>query len=420
MIKITTDSTCDLPRELLERYNITVTPLGIIKAGKLYQDGVDIRTGDIAAHVDAGGEITTTNAVNVADYEELFRRLMEEYDAVIHLNIGMGFSSCHQNARLAAEEVDGVYVVDSANLTVGHGMLVLAAAEAAEAGKSVTEILAMLEEMIPRVETSFVLDRLDYMKKGGRCSTATALGASLLKLHPCLDVVDGKLPVTKKYRGSIEKVVEEYVRDRLRDRTDLDTPGLSGGHLPGRPPGLHRPGGPASGRAVPGDHRGQGGVHHLLPLRPRHPGRDLPAEGVRPCALRAAGPAARFPRPGIKQKSRPLWGPALFAGNQIYLTAMASISQSTPLGSSRTATQLRAGLEVKYLAYTSLKAAKSPMSARKQVVFTTLSRVTPAASRMAPTFLQLCSACAAMPSGIAPVAGSTGIWPEVMTRSPKA
>ena len=389
MIKITTDSTCDLPRELLERYNITVTPLGIIKAGKLYQDGVDIRTGDIAAHVDAGGEITTTNAVNVADYEELFRRLMEEYDAVIHLNIGMGFSSCHQNARLAAEEVDGVYVVDSANLTVGHGMLVLAAAEAAEAGKSVTEILAMLEEMIPRVETSFVLDRLDYMKKGGRCSTATALGASLLKLHPCLDVVDGKLPVTKKYRGSIEKVVEEYVRDRLRDRADLDT------------------------------HRAFL-VDHLLSLRPRHPGRDLPAEGVRPCALRAAGPAARFPRPGIKQKSRPLWGPALFAGNQIYLTAMASISQSTPLGSSRTATQLRAGLEVKYLAYTSLKAAKSPMSARKQVVFTTLSRVTPAASRMAPTFLQLCSACAAMPSGIAPVAGSTGIWPEVMTRSPKA
>ena len=177
MIKITTDSTCDLPQDLLERYNITVTPLGIIKAGKLYQDGVDIRTGDIAAHVDAGGEITTTNAVNVADYEDLFRRLMEEYDAVIHLNIGMGFSSCHQNARLAAEEVDGVYVVDSANLTVGHGMLVLAAAEAAEAGKSVAEILAMLKEMIPRVETSFVLDRLDYMKKGGRCSTATALGA---------------------------------------------------------------------------------------------------------------------------------------------------------------------------------------------------------------------------------------------------
>ena len=223
MIKITTDSTCDLPRELLERHNITVIPLGIVKAGKLYQDGVDIRTADIAAHVDAGGEITTTNAVNVADYEDLFRRLMETCDAVIHVNIGMEFSSCHQNARLAAEEVDGVYVVDSGNLTVGHGTLVLAAAEAAEAGKSVTEILAELEAMVPRVETSFVLDRLDYMKKGGRCSSVTALGANLLKLHPCVDVIGGKMTVTKKYRGSIEKVVGDYVRDRLSGRTDIDT-----------------------------------------------------------------------------------------------------------------------------------------------------------------------------------------------------
>ena len=114
-------------------------------------------------------------------------------------------------------------MVDSANLTVGHGLLVMAAAEAARAGKSATEIVALLEEMIPRVETSFVLDRLDYMKKGGRCSTATALGASLLKLHPCLEVIDGKLPVVKKYRGSIEKVVADYVHDRLEGRTDLDT-----------------------------------------------------------------------------------------------------------------------------------------------------------------------------------------------------
>ena len=223
MIKITTDSTCDLPLDLLEKHDITVIPLGIVKAGKLYQDGVDIRTADIAAHVDAGGEITTTNAVNVADYEALFHRFLEKYDAIIHLNIGMEFSSCHQNARLAAEEMDGVYVVDSANLTVGHGMLVLAAAEAAEAGRSVTEILKMLEEMVPRVETSFVLDRLDYMKKGGRCSSVTALGANLLKLHPCVEVIDGKMVVTKKYRGSIERVVADYMRDRLSGRADIDT-----------------------------------------------------------------------------------------------------------------------------------------------------------------------------------------------------
>ena len=222
MIKITTDSTCDLPVELLERHHISVIPLGIVKGGRLFHDGVDIRTADIAAHVDAGGEITTTNAVNIADYETLFRREMERHEAVIHINIGMGFSSCYQNAKLAAEEVPEVYVVDSANLTVGHGFLVLAAAKAAEEGRSVSEILGMLEEMTGRVETSFVLDRLDYMKKGGRCSAVTLLGANLLKLHPCVEVIDGKMSVTKKYRGSIEKVVGDYVRDRLEGRTDID------------------------------------------------------------------------------------------------------------------------------------------------------------------------------------------------------
>ena len=223
MIKITTDSTCDLPERLLERYDVGVFPLGIVKAGKLYHDGVDIRPADIAAHVDAGGEITTTNAVNAADYEDAFRTLMGTFDAVIHINIGMGFSSCYQNAKLAAEEVPEVYVVDSGNLTVGTGLMVLAAAEAAREGKSVTQILALLEELVPRLETSFVLDRLDYMKKGGRCSAVTALGANLLKLHPCVEVIDGRMSVTKKYRGNIAKVVAEYIRERLRDRTDLDT-----------------------------------------------------------------------------------------------------------------------------------------------------------------------------------------------------
>lgn len=223
MIKITTDSTCDLPAQILEQHNISVIPLGIVKGDALYRDGVDIRTADIVAHVDAGGELTTTNAVNIADYEVLFREQIEKYDAVIHLNIGPGFSSCYQNARLAAEEVPNVYVVNSENLSIGHGMLVLAAAEAAEAGKSVGEILALLEDMADRIEMSFVLDRLDYMKKGGRCSAVAALGANLLKLHPCIEVIDDKMSVTKKYRGSIEKVVADYIKERIGERTDLDT-----------------------------------------------------------------------------------------------------------------------------------------------------------------------------------------------------
>lgn len=221
-IKITTDSTCDLPAEVLERRGISVAPLGIAKAGKLYQDGQNINIWDIAAHVDAGGEITTTSAVNIADYEALFAPLSEQYDAVIHIDIGSGFSCCYQNARVAAEPFGNVYVVDSGSLSSGHGLLLLAASDAAAAGKSATEILTLLEELIPQVEASFVLDRLDYMKKGGRCSAVTALGANLLKLHPCIEVIGGKMSVVKKYRGSMEKVIADYVRDRLRGREDID------------------------------------------------------------------------------------------------------------------------------------------------------------------------------------------------------
>jgi len=222
MIKITTDSTCDLPRSLLERHHISVTPLGIVKNDRLYRDGIDIRPADIARHVDGGGDITTTSAVNIADYEVFFREHAAKHDAVIHLNIGSGFSSCHQNAKIAAEDVEEVYVVDTQNLSAGHGLLVLAAAEAAEAGRSVAEILDLLDDLIPRVEISFILDRLDYMKKGGRCSAVAALGANLLKLHPCIEVVSGKMSVTKKFRGSPEKVMRDYLKERLTGRANVE------------------------------------------------------------------------------------------------------------------------------------------------------------------------------------------------------
>lgn len=223
MIKITTDSTCDLPEALLREYDITVLPLGIVKGEGLFRDGVDIHPADIAAHVDAGGAITTTNAVNTADYLDCFSRLLKTCDAVVHVNLGAKISSCHQNARIAAAELSNVYVADSANITVGMGELVLRAALAARAGHTPEEILAELEDLRRRMEVSFVLDRLDYMKRGGRCSAVTAIGANLLKLHPCIDVVDGKLAVTKKYRGSMERVVSDYLHDRLDGRDDIDT-----------------------------------------------------------------------------------------------------------------------------------------------------------------------------------------------------
>ena len=223
MIKITTDSTCDLPEALLREYDITVLPLGIVKGEGLFRDGVDIHPADIAAHVDAGGAITTTNAVNTADYLDCFSRLLKTCDAVVHVNLGSKISSCHQNARIAAAELSNVYVADSDNITVGMGELVLRAARAARAGHTPDEILAELEDLRRRMEVSFVLDRLDYMKRGGRCSAVTAIGANLLKLHPCIEVAGGKLVVTKKYRGSMERVVSDYLHDRLDGRDDIDT-----------------------------------------------------------------------------------------------------------------------------------------------------------------------------------------------------
>ena len=221
--QITSDSTCDLSPEQLEQYNIRLLPLYVSMDGKTLRDGVDVKPDDIYAHVSAGGSLPQTAAVNLADYVRAFTELSKKNDFVIHVCISLDFSCCYQNAKLAAADFDNVYVVDSRNLSTGHGLVVLEAERMAREGMAPDDIVAALHDLTGRVEASFILDRLDYMKKGGRCSTATALGASLLKLHPCLDVVDGKLPVTKKYRGSIEKVVEEYVRDRLRDRADLDT-----------------------------------------------------------------------------------------------------------------------------------------------------------------------------------------------------
>lgn len=223
MIRITADSTCDLPQALLDQYHIAISPLGVVKGDALFHDNVDITTADIVSHIAAGGDITTTNAVNIADYYLFFQEAVKGYDGVVHINLGSGFSSCYQNALLAAQELDNVVTLDSENLSIGHGLLTLAAARAAAQGASLEEIVSLVEALRPKVETSFVLDTLDYMKKGGRCSAVTALGANLLKLHPCIEVVHGKMSVTKKYRGSIEKVVASYVKERLSDRDDIDT-----------------------------------------------------------------------------------------------------------------------------------------------------------------------------------------------------
>ena len=221
-IKITSDSTCDLSKELVEKYDIAVIPLTVIKDGKNYSDGVDITTADIFAHVAGGGDLCTTAALNIDEYMTVFNRYAGQYDGVIHINISSGFSSCYQNACLAAEEFDNVRVIDSKNLSTGQGLIVLKACELAKTCQSLDELVEKINEIIPKVEASFLLDRLEYMVKGGRCSSATALGANLLGLKPCIEVKDGKMGVVKKYRGNYSKCLASYVKDRLANRDDLD------------------------------------------------------------------------------------------------------------------------------------------------------------------------------------------------------
>ena len=221
-IRITSDSTCDLNPDYLQAHGVEILPLYTMKGGETFRDGVDIHPQDIFDHVAAGGDLCSTAANNVGDYQEMFTRLLQDCDAIIHIDISADFSSCYQNACVAASELQNVYVVDSRNLSSGHGHIVCEAVKMAEEGKlTPQEIVDRLNDLTGRVEASFLLDRLDYMVKGGRCSMVVALGANLLHLKPCIEVIDGKMKVVKKYRGKYEKCILDYVRDRLQNRDGL-------------------------------------------------------------------------------------------------------------------------------------------------------------------------------------------------------
>ena len=221
-IKILSDSTCDLSQELIEKYDITIVPLTVIKDGKPFVDRVNITPAEIFDHVAAGGDLCSTTATNMGEYCEWFEKYSKDYDGIIHINIGSGFSSCYQNACLAADEFENVRVIDSMNLSTGQGLVVLKACELAETCTDLDDLKAQLDAFTPKVEASFLLDQLKYMVKGGRCSSAAALGANLLNLKPCIEVKDGKMSVVKKYRGNYAKCLANYVKDRLADRDDLD------------------------------------------------------------------------------------------------------------------------------------------------------------------------------------------------------
>ena len=220
-IKILSDSTCDLSPALLAENDIALVPLTVVKGGEQFKDGVTITAADIFAHVAAGGDLCSTAANSIGEYADEFEKYTD-CDGVIHITIGSGFSSCYQNACLAAEDYPNVRVIDSQNLSTGQGLVVLKACELAKTATDLDALADELRAFTEKVEASFLVDKLDYLAKGGRCSAVAALGANLLNLKPCIEVKNGKMGVVKKYRGKYEKCLASYVKERLADREDID------------------------------------------------------------------------------------------------------------------------------------------------------------------------------------------------------
>lgn len=221
MIRVSADSTCDLSPEFLERFKIAITPLTVTVGDQVFRDGVDITPENLFAYVDQG-LTCVTGAVNVYEYQKHFQDLTATGDQVIHICLGSGFSSCYSHALLAARDFSNVEVVDSQNLSTGSGHLVYQAALLAAEGVELSTIKIRLDALVPKIDASFVIDQLDYLAKGGRCSAITAQGAKILRLKPCIEVRDGAMIVARKYRGNFEKSLKQYVVERLQEPTTLD------------------------------------------------------------------------------------------------------------------------------------------------------------------------------------------------------
>ncbi len=214
-VVIATDSCCDLSKELIEQSDIKVLPLNVVLGSETFLDGEDIFPVDIFSYVDKTGVLPKTAARSVGDFIAFFKPFVDDGCDVVFIGIGNDLSSTMQNAMIAGKEVGNVYIVDSINLSTGIALSLLKACDMRDAGIAAEEIAKKVDNETKNMNVSFIIDRLDYLYKGGRCSAVSALGANLLKLHPCIEVINGKLGVGKKYRGKMEDILVKYINDRL-------------------------------------------------------------------------------------------------------------------------------------------------------------------------------------------------------------
>lgn len=220
-IAISAESTIDLPKEILKKYNITTVPFTILLGEETVLDG-EVPTETIFDYVDEHKVLPKTSAINEFQYEEYFANILKDADAVIHYTLSSDMSCAYTNAVKASKKFKNVYIVDSRSLSTGIALLAIKASKMANDGKSVEEIVKQTTKDTELVQASFVINKLDYLKKGGRCSSLALLGANLLKIRPQIVVRNGKMISGKKYRGDFNIVVKNYCADTLKEFSSYD------------------------------------------------------------------------------------------------------------------------------------------------------------------------------------------------------
>lgn len=221
MIAISAESTVDLTDEIKEKYKIETVPFSVMLGENVLYDG-EVKCKEIIDYVNTNKTLPKTSAVNQVQYEEHFEKLLKTNQAVIHFTLSSELSSAYNNAINASKKYNNVYVIDSRSLSTGIALLAIYARELAEEHEDAKEIVEKVEKRIDKVQASFVLNRVDYLYKGGRCSALMYLGANILKIRPQIIVKDGKMISGKKYRGNYEKVVKSYVMDTLEEFNSPD------------------------------------------------------------------------------------------------------------------------------------------------------------------------------------------------------
>lgn len=218
-ILISADSTCDLSKELQQKYNISIMPIIVTLGDKEYEDGINITQEQLYNHINSTGVLAKTAARSAFEYQEHFEKLLKECDHVIHFSLSFGISATGNNALSAAKELgeDKVTVINTKSLSSGSALLVLSAAEKILAGKDLETIKTETLAEVDRIQASFLVDTLKYLHKGGRCSGVALLGANLLKIKPRISLVNGEMKVTKKYMGNINSSLLKYVNDVLNE-----------------------------------------------------------------------------------------------------------------------------------------------------------------------------------------------------------